>query len=412
MNFLGDFGKTDNQKNQENPNEGNNNPSMMQAVFKSIADSSNKINIENNDINNKIFAINENININEISDDFNPYPTFDDHKKINNNNIVEEIKEVSEEDEEIPSPPEQVEKDEHIPVPEQAEENNTEQSGYNNNNYQGNNFNQMYQPQQNNQFINNNENNNLPPISINKNQNFLNEYNNNFSENSANKYSSTKESNLNNHPNNQNINNDEYEIVKISYIDENNQRRYLEKLVPKEITSQHQSKLVSRNDLSNNISKNVSRNISKNVSRNISKNVSRNISRNVSKNVSRNASQNNIYNKNPKFSNTEIPNVSSFVEHIVPIGINKKNWGTTWPDQQQRETNVYRLGNLALMSQNTPSKQTKESFENKKVRFQNEPWPLTQSLSEREEWDGKAFLENQGELFYFIDEIWESSISS
>jgi len=104
----------------------------------------------------------------------------------------------------------------------------------------------------------------------------------------------------------------------------------------------------------------------------------------------------------------EIPTTSSFVEHIVPVAVNRKNWGIAWPDDKERKKNVHRLGNLALVSQNTPKKQMKESFSEKKSRFQKEQWPLTQSLSEKDEWNGDAFLANQGELFYLINEIWES----
>lgn len=103
----------------------------------------------------------------------------------------------------------------------------------------------------------------------------------------------------------------------------------------------------------------------------------------------------------------EIPNLSSFVEHIVPIVQSKKNWGMAWPDEKERKMFVHRIGNLALVSEKALPRETKMSFGEKKRRFKNEQWPLTQRLLERDEWNKESFRANQGELFYLIDEIWK-----
>lgn len=189
----------------------------------------------------------------QVSDDFNPYPKFDDQNKIDDK--IEEIKEVSEENqEEILSP-----QKENIPI---------------------------YEPEQNRQNI----------IQRRPSEQMINQSNDNFNQSQI----------SNNYNNNNYPGNEEYEVVKISYIDENNERKYLEKLVPS-TTSRNPSRLASRNDI-NNLSINEQRRISVNNSRNVSRNQSQN-------NLNRIRSSEMLNNDNSQYNQIDLENNNNQIEN-------------------------------------------------------------------------------------------------
>jgi len=92
-----------------------------------------------------------------------------------------------------------------------------------------------------------------------------------------------------------------YKIIKISYIDEDNQIRYMDQLVPNYFNSQSQILLNPRNNFNNLYNSEQKR---------ISTNNSNNNSRNISSKLIGNILQNNPnLNKNSRFSNNEIPSI-------------------------------------------------------------------------------------------------------
>jgi hypothetical protein len=97
-----------------------------------------------------------------------------------------------------------------------------------------------------------------------------------------------------------NIQNDGYKLIKISYVDEDNQIRYMDQLVPNYFNSQGQILLNQRNDFNN---------LYNSEQRRISANNSNNNSRNISSKLLGNNLQNNLSNKNSRFSNNEIPSI-------------------------------------------------------------------------------------------------------
>ena len=91
---------------------------------------------------------------------------------------------------------------------------------------------------------------------------------------------------------------------------------------------------------------------------------------------------------------TQLPS-KVFLEHVLPIKGTKKMWGEDWPDQEDREKWVHRLGNLVLLSSKASARDVKMDFNTKKERFQTESWPLTKNVSDMSAW-------NKGEDFLYL----------
>lgn len=90
----------------------------------------------------------------------------------------------------------------------------------------------------------------------------------------------------------------------------------------------------------------------------------------------------------------EDPPLSSalHLEHVLPLKGTKKMWGDDWPDQDDREKWVHRLGNLVLLSNKGSAKDVKMDFNTKKERFMTESLPLTNNVADMDAW-------NKGEHF-------------
>jgi len=98
------------------------------------------------------------------------------------------------------------------------------------------------------------------------------------------------------------------------------------------------------------------------------------------------------------------------VDLILPEQIPKgSEWEQAWTEEEH-ESWVYSLGNLALTTQTKKNKKTKgtdsTSCETKMQEFKKETWPLTRALSESVVWNVEAVTENQKRALSLMEEIW------
>ncbi len=96
----------------------------------------------------------------------------------------------------------------------------------------------------------------------------------------------------------------------------------------------------------------------------------------------------------------------TYLESILPPKATKKAWGKDWPDQDERDKWVNRLGNLALISVKATTREKKMSFEEKKARFQAEVWPITSGLSDFSAWNSDNLVKQLASTVALIDQIW------
>jgi hypothetical protein len=96
----------------------------------------------------------------------------------------------------------------------------------------------------------------------------------------------------------------------------------------------------------------------------------------------------------------------AFLESILPVKASKKSWGEDWPDLDEREKWVNRLGNLAIVSNKATSKQTKMPFSEKKQRYSEEVLPLTVTVAEMDTWNSDNLVKHLATLVALIDQIW------
>ncbi len=94
------------------------------------------------------------------------------------------------------------------------------------------------------------------------------------------------------------------------------------------------------------------------------------------------------------------------LELILPAKATKKAWGESWPDKDEREKWVNRLGNFAIVSNKPTAAESKMPFATKKERFQKEDWPLTFGLSEIDEWNSDSLIKNLANIVNLIDKVW------
>lgn len=98
------------------------------------------------------------------------------------------------------------------------------------------------------------------------------------------------------------------------------------------------------------------------------------------------------------------------VDLILPEQIPKgSEWEQAWTEEEH-ESWVYSLGNLALTTQTKNNKKKKgtdsTSCETKMQEFKKETWPLTRALSESVVWNVEAVTENQKRALSLMEEIW------
>ena len=100
------------------------------------------------------------------------------------------------------------------------------------------------------------------------------------------------------------------------------------------------------------------------------------------------------------------------VEHVLPqTPPADSEWLEWWPDQQQRENNLHRLGNLCLLNakQNTAAKNY--SFDKKKKAYVDgntghSPFITTARTFRENQWTFKEFEKHQQERFNALCELW------
>jgi len=96
----------------------------------------------------------------------------------------------------------------------------------------------------------------------------------------------------------------------------------------------------------------------------------------------------------------------AYLESILPHSASKKAWGKDWPDKDERDKWVDRLGNLALLSNKATAREAKLSFSEKKERFNKEPFPLTLGVAEMDVWNSDNLVKRLASIVALIDQIW------
>jgi|AntRauTorckE5430_2_1112549.scaffolds.fasta_scaffold04601_2 hypothetical protein len=96
----------------------------------------------------------------------------------------------------------------------------------------------------------------------------------------------------------------------------------------------------------------------------------------------------------------------TYLESILPVKASKKAWGESWPDFDEREKWVNRLGNLAIISNKATAREAKMAFSDKKVRYANEVYPLTLGITEMEQWNSDNLVKHLASTVALIDRIW------
>jgi len=104
------------------------------------------------------------------------------------------------------------------------------------------------------------------------------------------------------------------------------------------------------------------------------------------------------------------------IEHILPQNPpDNSEWKAWWPDQSEREANVHRLGNLALLNQRQNASASNYAFDNKKSSYflgqsGSTPFQITTQVVAETEWTPAVFLEHQERYVKKLTEVWRLSI--
>jgi len=96
----------------------------------------------------------------------------------------------------------------------------------------------------------------------------------------------------------------------------------------------------------------------------------------------------------------------TYLESILPVKASKKAWGESWPDLDEREKWVNRLGNLAIISNKATAREAKMAFSEKKIRYANEVYPLTLGIAEMDQWNSDNLVKHLASTVALIDRIW------
>lgn len=97
---------------------------------------------------------------------------------------------------------------------------------------------------------------------------------------------------------------------------------------------------------------------------------------------------------------------AAYLEAILPVKGTKKAWGEDWPDQEEHDKWVHRLGNLVLLSNKPTAKESKMAFDDKKNRFRAEVWPITAGVSTIDAWNSDNLVKHLATTVALIDKIW------
>lgn len=93
------------------------------------------------------------------------------------------------------------------------------------------------------------------------------------------------------------------------------------------------------------------------------------------------------------------------LELILPVKGTKKAWGKSWPDAEEKDKWVNRIGNFAIVADKPTVAESKMPFSTKKERFKDEDWPLTAGLAEFEEWDSNSLIKNLANIVNLSDKV-------
>ena len=100
------------------------------------------------------------------------------------------------------------------------------------------------------------------------------------------------------------------------------------------------------------------------------------------------------------------------VEHVLPQSPPEDSeWLQWWPDEEEREEYVHRLGNLALLSRRKNSQASNFDFERKKKEyFQRKgvsPFTLTTQVLQEDVWNPLVVQKRQEVLVGTLQKVWE-----
>jgi uncharacterized protein with ParB-like and HNH nuclease domain len=100
------------------------------------------------------------------------------------------------------------------------------------------------------------------------------------------------------------------------------------------------------------------------------------------------------------------------VEHVLPqTPPMKSKWLEWWPDEEEREDNLHRLGNLALLSRRKNSQAKNYDFEKKKGKYFKRggvsPFALTTQVLNESKWTPEVVEERQKQLLAKLKDIWD-----
>lgn len=97
---------------------------------------------------------------------------------------------------------------------------------------------------------------------------------------------------------------------------------------------------------------------------------------------------------------------ATFLEAVLPGKTTKKAWANEWPDQDERDKWLHRLGNLALLSKKATVKESRMPFVEKQNRFAKEIWPITAGLNEVDIWNSDNLVKHLARTVALIDTVW------
>jgi hypothetical protein len=100
------------------------------------------------------------------------------------------------------------------------------------------------------------------------------------------------------------------------------------------------------------------------------------------------------------------------VEHVLPqTPPENSKWLEWWPDEEEREKQVHRIGNLALLSRRNNSQAKNYDFNKKKEKYFKHggvcPFPLTTQVLNEDEWTPEVMKERQKKLLAKLMEVWD-----
>lgn len=96
----------------------------------------------------------------------------------------------------------------------------------------------------------------------------------------------------------------------------------------------------------------------------------------------------------------------SYLESILPSKASVKAWGKSFPDSKERDQWINRVGNLVLTSNKATTRESRSSFSDKKIRFQEEIWPLTQNVAKLDDWNSDNLVKHLAYTVSLIDTVW------